>query len=71
MPGRGEDDAAAPHPLSFGPIGMTKIACPRSSHDAEFLKELASVASQAFQDNDLVLNLANRKGTMRFTTTRQ
>jgi heat shock protein HslJ len=57
--------------LTFGPIALTKMACPPGSRDAEFLKELAVVASQRFQGYELVLTLRGNSGSMRFTTTRQ
>ena len=57
--------------LSFGPIALTKMMCPPGSRDAEFLKELATVARQGFSGYDLVLTLQGDAGTMRFTTPRQ
>ena len=57
--------------LSFGPIALTKMFCAQGSRDAEFLKELAAVASQSFSGNELVLTMQGSAGTMRFTTPRQ
>ena len=57
--------------LSFGPIALTKMFCAQGSRDAEFLKELAAVASQGFSGNELVLTLQGDAGSMRFTTPRQ
>jgi heat shock protein HslJ len=56
--------------LSFGNIGMTKTACPQGSHDALFLKQLASVSTQSFLGKELVLTLSGNGGAMRFATTR-
>jgi heat shock protein HslJ len=57
--------------LTFGPIAMTKMACPPGSRDAEFVKDLAAVSSQRFQGYELLLTLKDDSGSMRFTTTRQ
>ena len=48
--------------LSFGPIALTKMFCAQGSRDAEFLKELAAVASQGFSGNELVLTLQGDAG---------
>jgi heat shock protein HslJ len=57
--------------LTFGPIALTRAACPPGSRDAEFLKGLANVSGQLFRGNDLVLTLKVDSGSMRFTTPRQ
>ena len=57
--------------LSFGPVALTKMMCPPGSRDAEFLKELAAVATQGYIGYDLMLTLQGSAGTMRFTTPRQ
>jgi heat shock protein HslJ len=57
--------------LSFGPIALTKMMCPSGSRDAEFLKGLGAVTSQATDGSDLVLTLGAGAGTMRFRTPRQ
>ena len=57
--------------LTFGPLALTKMACPPGSRDAEFARDLATVSAQTFQGNDLVLTLKGNAGSMRFTTTRQ
>lgn len=57
--------------LNFGPIALTRAACPAGSRDAEFVRNLDAVSGQLFQDNELVLTLKGDTGSMRFTTTRQ
>ncbi len=57
--------------LTFGPIALTKMACPPGSRDAEFVKNLAAVSGQRLQRYELVLTLQGDAGSMRFTTTRQ
>ncbi len=57
--------------LNFGPIALTRAACPPGSRDTEFVKNLAAVSGQHFRGNDLVLTLKVDSGSMRFTTTRQ
>ncbi len=57
--------------LNFGPIALTRAACPPGSRDAEFVKNLDAVSAQVFQGNELVLTLKGDAGSMRFTTTRQ
>ena len=57
--------------LTFGPIALTKMACPAGSLDTQFLRDLGDVTDQRFQGNDLVLTLKGASGSMRFTTTRQ
>ena len=56
------DDSA----LSFGPIALTKMMCPPGSRDAEFLQQLAAVASQSSTGTELVLTLQGNAGSMRF-----
>jgi heat shock protein HslJ len=57
--------------LNFGPIALTRAACPPGSRDTEFVKNLEVVSAQVFRGNDLVLTLKGDAGSMRFTTTRQ
>ncbi len=57
--------------LNFGPIALTRAACPPGSRDTEFVKNLGAVSAQVFQGNELVLTLMGDAGSMRFTTTRQ
>ncbi len=57
--------------LNFGPIALTRAACPPGSRDAEFIKNLEAVAGQLFHGNELVLTLKADAGSMRFETTRQ
>lgn len=57
--------------LTFGPMALTKLACPPGSRDAEFVGNLAAVSGQQLQRYDLVLTLSDGSGSMRFTTTRQ
>ena len=56
--------------LTFGPLAMTRAACPPGSEDTEFLRELAAVKGQRFNGDDLVLTLSD-SGSMTFVTTRQ
>jgi heat shock protein HslJ len=56
--------------LTFSNIGMTKALCPRGSHDAVFLKQLAAVSTQSFLGKELVLTLSGNGGAMTFATTR-
>jgi para-nitrobenzyl esterase len=56
--------------LTFGPLAMTRAACPPGSRDTEFLRELAAVQGQRFNGDDLVLTLSD-SGSMTFVTTRQ
>lgn len=57
--------------LTFGPIALTKMMCPKGSRDVEFLKGLDAVSAQLFSGNDLVLTLKADSGSMRFSTPRQ
>jgi heat shock protein HslJ len=57
--------------LNFGPIALTRAACPAGSRDTEFVNNLDAVSGQLFQGNELVLTLKADAGSMRFVTTRQ
>jgi heat shock protein HslJ len=56
--------------LSFGPIALTRAACPPGSLDAEFMKGLGLVSGQLFRGYDLVLTLSD-SGSMVFSSPRQ
>ncbi len=49
--------------MKIGAIALTKMGCPDASQDAEFLRELARVASYGIADKALVLTLGEG-GTM-------
>ena len=53
--------------LSLTPAATTKAGCPPGSKDAEFLRELAEVASYMQSNGDLVLLLKTESGSMRFS----
>lgn len=52
--------------LSFGSIGMTKMACPSGSQDSLFLATLGKVVSYRLEVGALYLALADSAGFMRF-----
>jgi len=52
--------------LTFGPIAVTRAACPPGSKDSEFLKGLAEVRGHRDDGGELVLMLSGNAGSMRF-----
>ena len=54
--------------IKFGPIALTRMACPPGSQDADFLRTLAQATSCAIDRGDLVLTLSDG-ASMRFKPT--
>lgn len=52
--------------LSFGPLMMTRMACPADSLDSRYASELSRVESIAIERGVLNLGLQQQGGTMRF-----
>jgi heat shock protein HslJ len=53
--------------LSFGPMMSTRAACPPSSLDFRFAKDLQRVVSFFTRNNNLYLELPYDSGTMKFS----
>lgn len=52
--------------LSFGPLISTRMACPESSLDATFMKQLKDVNSFFVEGDNLYLELPVDSGTLQF-----
>jgi heat shock protein HslJ len=52
--------------IRFGPVALTRMACPAGSRDADFLRGLTNVQGFLFANGDLVLTIAMDSGSMFF-----
>jgi heat shock protein HslJ len=56
--------------LHFGPVAITRMACPPGSLDDRFLKQLGGAAHTFWQGDTLMIDLVADSGTMRFVHAR-
>ena len=52
--------------IAFGPIAMTRMACPPGSLDARYLRDLQRATSFFVEGGNLFLELPADSGTLRF-----
>jgi len=56
--------------LTFGPIAVTRMACPSPDNDAKVASAFGQVRSYLFKDGKLHLSLAADSGIMHFELTK-
>ncbi len=54
--------------ITFGPMAMTRMACPPGSMDSMFLKHLGSVKTFSVGEGTMQMNMASDGGTMNYAS---
>ena len=64
--GRGSWKSSGPSQLEFGPLGLTRMACPMGSLHDELVRQWPHVRSYVIKDGRLYLSLMADGGTIEF-----
>jgi heat shock protein HslJ len=64
--GTGGYSVSADHRITFRPIALTRMMCPKGSLSNRFAKEVGRATSYFLKDGDLFLELPVDSGTLRF-----
>lgn len=64
--GRGSWTSSGPNQLEFGPLGLTRMACPVGSLHDELVRQWSNVRSYVIKDGRLYLSLMADGGTIEF-----